>query len=151
MRGACAGTRRKACLYDLRSILDVHCAHLAASAGNDSFTTGDEVGDGSRPMKERGVGKPWTQHEDSLLTQAVAVYGENDNWKNVAACVPGRTNKACRKASAWACLPRMRRVDPLFVSDGFTRCVRPSRKPHGQRTRTSCCSVSTPSMGLSGL
>ena len=48
-------------------------------------------------MTERGVGKPWTTDEDKLLIQAVSVHGENDNWKAVAASVPGRTNKACRK------------------------------------------------------
>ena len=48
-------------------------------------------------MSERGVGKPWTTQEDNLLIQAVAIHGENDNWKAVAALVPGRTNKACRK------------------------------------------------------
>ena len=87
-------------MYDLRSIHDVLGAHLAARASNNSTTTGAGGGGGGRQMKERGVGKPWTQHEDSLLTQAVAVYGENDNWKNVASCVPGRTNKACRKVCA---------------------------------------------------
>lgn len=89
-------------MYDLRSILDVLGAHLAARASNDTLTAGEDAGGGGRHMKERGVGKPWTQHEDSLLTQAVAVYGENDNWKNVASCVSGRTNKACRKVSAWS-------------------------------------------------
>ena len=53
-------------------------------------------------MKERGVGKPWTKQEDELLTQAVRVHGENDNWKAIALCVPGRTNKACRKVGAAA-------------------------------------------------
>ncbi|KAI0828359.1 hypothetical protein BC628DRAFT_1365562 [Trametes gibbosa] len=48
-------------------------------------------------MNERGVGKPWTSYEDDLLIQAVAIHGENDNWKAVAVSVPGRTNKACRK------------------------------------------------------
>ena len=48
-------------------------------------------------MKERGIGKPWTKDEDSLLIQAVKVHGENDNWKTIALYVPGRTNKACRK------------------------------------------------------
>lgn len=48
-------------------------------------------------MSERGVGKPWTTYEDNLLIQAVAIHGGNDNWKAVAASVPGRTNKACRK------------------------------------------------------
>lgn len=89
-------------------------------------------------MKERGVGKPWTQHEDSLLTQAVAVYGENDNWKNVATCVPGRTNKACRKASVWpAQLDGGQFI--LIFSDGFIRCARPSRRPPGLRRKTDSC------------
>ncbi|KAI0706054.1 hypothetical protein BC835DRAFT_1311893 [Cytidiella melzeri] len=48
-------------------------------------------------MKERGIGKPWTKEEDNLLIQAVHVHGENDSWKAIALCVPGRTNKACRK------------------------------------------------------
>ena len=48
-------------------------------------------------MGERGVGNPWTTYEDNLLIQAVAIHGENDNWKAVASLVPGRTNKACRK------------------------------------------------------
>jgi hypothetical protein len=48
-------------------------------------------------MAERHVGVPWTTQEDYLLTQAVAQYGESDNWKLVAICVPGRSNKACRK------------------------------------------------------
>lgn len=48
-------------------------------------------------MKEKNVGKPWSKDEDELLLSAVAIHGEADNWKNVALCVPGRTNKACRK------------------------------------------------------
>lgn len=48
-------------------------------------------------MTENRVGQPWTQDEDGLLRQAVAVHGAQDNWKKVAQCVPGRTNKACRK------------------------------------------------------
>ncbi|KAJ7169456.1 hypothetical protein C8R46DRAFT_1217154 [Mycena filopes] len=43
------------------------------------------------------VDSRWTQAEDDLLTQAVANFGEHDNWKTVAQAVPGRTNKACRK------------------------------------------------------
>ncbi|OAX44913.1 hypothetical protein K503DRAFT_678072 [Rhizopogon vinicolor AM-OR11-026] len=50
-------------------------------------------------MAERIVGRPWTTREDLLLVDAVAIHGETDNWKAVAHCVPGRTNKACRKAS----------------------------------------------------
>lgn len=41
--------------------------------------------------------RPWNAEEDRLLKQAVAIHSEFDNWKNVALCVPGRTNKACRK------------------------------------------------------
>jgi myb proto-oncogene protein len=48
-------------------------------------------------MTERIVGRPWTDEEDGLLTQAVANHGEHDNWKTIALSVPGRTNKACRK------------------------------------------------------
>lgn len=50
-------------------------------------------------MSERAVGRPWTAREDQLLANAVAVHGQVDNWKAVAASVPGRSNKACRKAS----------------------------------------------------
>ena len=48
---------------------------------------------------ERSVSRPWTVQEDELLIRAVGEHGENDNWKRVAMCVPGRTNKACRKVS----------------------------------------------------
>lgn len=50
-------------------------------------------------MAERTVGRPWNTHEDNLLKQAVAIHGENDNWKTISLSVPGRTNKACRKVS----------------------------------------------------
>lgn len=45
----------------------------------------------------RLASRPWAAFEDSELRQAVAVHGENDNWKTIALTVPGRTNKACRK------------------------------------------------------
>ncbi|KDR84868.1 hypothetical protein GALMADRAFT_217949 [Galerina marginata CBS 339.88] len=48
-------------------------------------------------MAERIVSRPWSEEEDLLLRQAVAHYGENDNWKTIALSIPGRTNKACRK------------------------------------------------------
>ena len=50
-------------------------------------------------MTRRAAGRPWTAHEDHLLATAVAAHGQVDNWKAVALAVPGRTNKACRKAS----------------------------------------------------
>ncbi|KAK2462006.1 hypothetical protein APHAL10511_006469 [Amanita phalloides] len=48
-------------------------------------------------MPERNVGRPWSDEEDRLLTEAVKIHGERDNWKAVALSVPGRSNKACRK------------------------------------------------------
>ena len=50
-------------------------------------------------MTERAVGRPWSAREDQLLAAAIAVHGQVDNWKAVALSVPGRSNKACRKAS----------------------------------------------------
>ena len=52
-------------------------------------------------MQEHKQGTPWTPEEDELLKEAVRIHGENDNWKAVAQCVRGRTNKACRKVSAY--------------------------------------------------
>ncbi|TFK93537.1 hypothetical protein K466DRAFT_537804 [Polyporus arcularius HHB13444] len=61
-------------------------------------------------MSERGVGKPWTTQEDNLLIQAVAIHGENDNWKAVATLVPGRTNKACRKRWLHSLSPNVKKT-----------------------------------------
>ena len=54
---------------------------------------------GGQAVREKRQGIPWTHEEDRLLIEAVRIHGENDNWKAVAICVPGRTNKACRKVS----------------------------------------------------
>jgi hypothetical protein len=40
-----------------------------------------------------------TVTEDVLLTAAVKLHGEQDNWKNIALSVPGRMNKACTSVS----------------------------------------------------
>ncbi|KAG8984038.1 hypothetical protein FRB93_006831 [Tulasnella sp. JGI-2019a] len=49
-------------------------------------------------MAQRALGKQWTPEEDESLVQAVRTYGEDTEcWKQIAAAVPGRTNKACRK------------------------------------------------------
>ncbi|KAL0078237.1 hypothetical protein F4703DRAFT_1797256 [Phycomyces blakesleeanus] len=41
---------------------------------------------------------PWTSEEDNLLRLAVQLYGDKtEKWAKIAACVPGRTNKNCRK------------------------------------------------------
>ncbi|TFY53490.1 hypothetical protein EVJ58_g9425 [Rhodofomes roseus] len=61
-------------------------------------------------MQERGVGNPWTAEEDRLLTQAVAIHGEVDNWKTVALSVPGRTNKACRKRWLHSLSPNVKKT-----------------------------------------
>ncbi|KAG1715805.1 hypothetical protein ID866_1381 [Astraeus odoratus] len=45
-----------------------------------------------------------------MLARAVAEYGENDNWKRVALCVPGRTNKACRKRWLHSLSPSVRKT-----------------------------------------
>ncbi|KAI8991550.1 hypothetical protein BDF20DRAFT_909320 [Mycotypha africana] len=48
-----------------------------------------------RPFRERA---PWTPEEDNLLKLAVQLYGDKtEKWSKIAACVPGRTNKNCRK------------------------------------------------------
>ncbi|KAI8140753.1 Homeodomain-like protein, partial [Fennellomyces sp. T-0311] len=40
----------------------------------------------------------WTPEEDNLLRLAVQLYGDKtEKWAKIAACVPGRTNKNCRK------------------------------------------------------
>ena len=66
---------------------------------------------------ERNISRPWSDEEgqvfplspaitlsyflpDKLLTEAVKIHGERDNWKNVALSVPGRSNKACRKVTS---------------------------------------------------
>lgn len=48
-------------------------------------------------MAERITGRPWSVHEDILLSKAVAEFDGEADWKTIAQRVPGRTNKACRK------------------------------------------------------
>jgi hypothetical protein len=48
-------------------------------------------------MAERITGRPWSAHEDILLSKAVAEFDGEADWKTIAQRVPGRTNKACRK------------------------------------------------------
>ncbi|KAI9014542.1 hypothetical protein CLU79DRAFT_367550 [Phycomyces nitens] len=58
---------------------------------------------GLSPKKTNGFTKgheraPWTAEEDNLLRLAVQLYGDKtEKWAKIAACVPGRTNKNCRK------------------------------------------------------
>ncbi|KAG8220063.1 hypothetical protein J3R82DRAFT_1081 [Butyriboletus roseoflavus] len=76
-------------------------------------------------MTERAVGRPWAAREDQLLANAVAVHGQVDNWKAVASSVPGRSNKACRKAS-YSISPANRRS--LTLSQRWLHSLSPSVK-----------------------
>ncbi|KAF8078333.1 hypothetical protein FPV67DRAFT_1663083 [Lyophyllum atratum] len=60
-------------------------------------------------MAERNPSRPWGEDEDALLTNAVHIHGEHENWKNVASLVPGRTNKACRKRWLHSLSPNIRK------------------------------------------
>ncbi|KAF9931193.1 hypothetical protein FBU30_010636 [Linnemannia zychae] len=53
----------------------------------------------STPRKrDRGERIVWTPEEDEFLRAAVQTYGDKtEKWAKIAACVPGRTNKNCRK------------------------------------------------------
>lgn len=87
-------------------------------------------------MKEKNVGKPWSKDEDELLLSAVAMHGEVDNWKNVALCVPGRTNKACRKVrNTQSNTPARDRKESY--RDGCTLFHPASRNPPGRMKKTS--------------
>ncbi|KAG0262986.1 hypothetical protein BG011_009484 [Mortierella polycephala] len=48
--------------------------------------------------RDRGERIVWTPEEDEFLRAAVQKYGDKtEKWAMIAACVPGRTNKNCRK------------------------------------------------------
>ncbi|KAF9184734.1 hypothetical protein BGZ51_003161 [Haplosporangium sp. Z 767] len=55
--------------------------------------------DSTVPRKrDRGERIVWTPEEDEFLKAAVQKYGDKtEKWAKIAACVPGRTNKNCRK------------------------------------------------------
>ncbi|KAF8499457.1 hypothetical protein JB92DRAFT_2981456 [Gautieria morchelliformis] len=49
-------------------------------------------------MASSSTPRPWTAQEDALLRHAVAEHGDEPGaWKAIASCVPGRSNKGCRK------------------------------------------------------
>lgn len=91
-------------------------------------------------MSQDRVGKPWTKEEDELLTQAVAVHGEVDNWKTIALSVPGRTNKACRKVGSMNQCTRTVMFEPncSIASGGYIRSPLQSRKLLGSLKRINC-------------
>ncbi|KAF9921948.1 hypothetical protein FBU30_007993 [Linnemannia zychae] len=48
--------------------------------------------------RDRGERIVWTPEEDQQLRAAVQIYGDKtEKWSKIASCVPGRTNKNCRK------------------------------------------------------
>ncbi|OAQ35730.1 hypothetical protein K457DRAFT_132421 [Linnemannia elongata AG-77] len=62
---------------------------------DDLLGTGDQLTPRKRDRGERIV---WTPEEDEFLRAAVQTYGDKtEKWAKIAACVPGRTNKNCRK------------------------------------------------------
>ncbi|KAF8972883.1 hypothetical protein BGZ46_009981 [Entomortierella lignicola] len=62
----------------------------------------------------RGERIVWTPEEDEFLRKAVQKYGDKtEKWAKIAACVPGRTNKNCRKR--W-----FHSLDPSLKKGGWT-------------------------------
>ncbi|KAF9963953.1 hypothetical protein BGZ65_004118 [Modicella reniformis] len=62
----------------------------------------------------RGERIVWTPEEDEYLRRAVQIYGDKtEKWAKIAACVPGRTNKNCRKR--W-----FHSLDPRLKKGGWT-------------------------------
>ncbi|KAF9961808.1 hypothetical protein BGZ72_001724 [Mortierella alpina] len=62
---------------------------------DDLLSTEDQNAPRKRDRGERIV---WTPEEDEYLRAAVQLYGDKtEKWAKIAACVPGRTNKNCRK------------------------------------------------------
>ncbi|KAF9952358.1 hypothetical protein BGZ72_006333 [Mortierella alpina] len=87
----------------------VPAAVFNASLSDDSPSLGltgdaslDELLNLDDPMiprkRDRGERIVWTPEEDEYLRAAVQLYGDKtEKWAKIAACVPGRTNKNCRK------------------------------------------------------
>lgn len=78
--------------------------NTAAPPLDSSRDAPDTVDDGPEPKRQKPSPKisreraPWTPEEDNLLRLAVQLYGDKtEKWAKIAACVPGRTNKNCRK------------------------------------------------------
>ena len=60
------------------------------------------------PELIKGLKGPWTQEEDEKLTFGVQLYGRD--WKKIADCVEGRTNKQC--LDRWSFV-----IDPSLVKN----------------------------------
>lgn len=69
------------------------------------------------------IPRSWSAQEDSLLRQAVAEHGdEQAAWKTIADCVPGRSNKACRKVRPSLSAATTLLLLLIFFSDGSIPC-----------------------------
>lgn len=88
-------------------------------------------------------------HPDQLLKDAVAEHGEHDNWKNIALCIPGRTNKACRKVLLLS-HPQMP-ASNFVCSAGCTRFPPTLKRRPGPQKKTSYLWSFMTSMVPSGL
>ncbi|KAI8066820.1 hypothetical protein BC940DRAFT_257414 [Gongronella butleri] len=73
----------------------------------------DDLEPPSKKTKHRrrfGERAPWTAKEDKLLRAAVEEYGDKtEKWSRIAECVPGRTNKNCRKRWFHSLDPKLRK------------------------------------------
>ncbi|KAG0213172.1 hypothetical protein BGX33_003095 [Mortierella sp. NVP41] len=95
--------------YQASSQLDIPAAVFNAALPDDMPSldlTGESkledllnLDDPAAPRKrDRGERIVWTPEEDQRLRAAVEIYGDKtEKWAKIAACVPGRTNKNCRK------------------------------------------------------
>ncbi|CAG8519462.1 17138_t:CDS:1, partial [Racocetra persica] len=73
-----------------------------------------QTGQANRPSRPRYKVKTdktaWTVEEDNLLRLAVQLYGDrSEKWTKIAACVPNRTNKMCRKRWFHSLDPNLRK------------------------------------------
>ncbi|RKP07990.1 Homeodomain-like protein, partial [Thamnocephalis sphaerospora] len=70
----------------------------------------------------RGERVPWMPEEDNLLRLAVQLYGDKtDKWTKISACVPGRTNKNCRKRWFHSLDPQLRKGPWTEAEDELLR------------------------------
>lgn len=77
------------------TLYNSHNNTMTASSSTSTITVEP---DPKRHRKMLGEREPWTPEEDNLLRLAVQLYGDRtEKWAKIAACVPGRSNKKCRK------------------------------------------------------
>ncbi|CAG8543389.1 15190_t:CDS:2 [Acaulospora morrowiae] len=77
----------------------------------------------SRPKYKVTTSKTaWTVEEDNLLRLAVQLYGDrSEKWTKIAACVPDRTNKMCRKRWFHSLDPNLRKGPWTLEEDELLR------------------------------